>query len=357
MKTFFKRGTTLLLVAAMLLAMGASAFAAETETVEVKGYRDDWSYMTEEEISVLPAHFSVTNVINTFDVKEIDEFIDEGLIVNPSSTVTLLAEGGVIFDIYKLTSTAENTYEYYDEDKLPLFGKAVIFVADESGEVDEKTVDVSELENYDAEFPMYLPGCSVELTEPGDYFVLFREEAIAGQASAFIKVVGESETQNAPEEATEATETAEPEIPASVSALPTSSKVLVNGEEVSFEAYNIDGNNYFKLRDLATAINGTEKQFEVEWNSEKNAINLVSNKPYTTVGGEMSSGNSQEKTGTLNTAKIYKDGEEVKLTAYNINNNNYFKLRDIAQSFNIGITWDGETMTIGIDTTIDYIAE
>jgi len=46
---------------------------------------------------------------------------------------------------------------------------------------------------------------------------------------------------------------------------PTTSKVLVNGKIVEFEAYNINGYNYFKLRDLAQAVNNTEKNFEVTW--------------------------------------------------------------------------------------------
>src|SRR5690606_9905822 len=68
---------------------------------------------------------------------------------------------------------------------------------------------------------------------------------------------------------------------------PTSSKVLVNGNAVQFDAYNINGNNYFKLRDFAQAVNNTEKNFEVTWDGKNNAINLISNKPYTSVGGEL----------------------------------------------------------------------
>ncbi|XID95440.1 stalk domain-containing protein [Paenibacillaceae bacterium WGS1546] len=143
-----------------------------------------------------------------------------------------------------------------------------------------------------------------------------------------------------------------------VPAKPTSSNVLVNGKETSFQAYNINGNNYFKLRDLAMAVNGSEKQFEVSWDAEKNAINLISASPYTPVGGEMAvSDQPKTTTGKLTTSKIYKDGQEVQLTAYNIGGNNYFKLRDIAQAFNIGVTWDGAAQTIAIDTTIDYIPE
>jgi uncharacterized repeat protein (TIGR02543 family) len=138
---------------------------------------------------------------------------------------------------------------------------------------------------------------------------------------------------------------------------PTSSKVLVNGKAVTFEAYTINGNNYFKLRDIAQAVNKTEKNFEVKWDSKNNAINLISNKPYTPVGGELAKGDGKAKVAKPTTSKIYKDGKEISLTAYTINGNNYFKLRDIAKAFNIGVTWDGTTNTIGIDTSIGYVEE
>lgn len=57
------------------------------------------------------------------------------------------------------------------------------------------------------------------------------------------------------------------------------------------------------------------------------------------------------------TSLIIINGLEAKLTAYNIDGNDYFKLRDIAQAFNIGTTSDGLSQTIGIDTSIDYIPE
>ncbi len=137
-------------------------------------------------------------------------------------------------------------------------------------------------------------------------------------------------------------------------ATPTASKVLVNGKDISFDAYLIEGNNYFKLRDLAFVVNGTKKQFEVKWDGNKNIINLVSNKLYTRAGGEMAKSKGVDKIPTLNKSSIYKDGVELKLIAYGIEGNNYFKLRDIAKAFNIGVTYDNITKVIGIDTSLSY---
>jgi len=43
-------------------------------------------------------------------------------------------------------------------------------------------------------------------------------------------------------------------VAAAISATPSTAKVLVNNREVPVSAYNIDGNNYFKLRDLTAAL-------------------------------------------------------------------------------------------------------
>ena len=140
----------------------------------------------------------------------------------------------------------------------------------------------------------------------------------------------------------------------SVTASPTSSTVLINGVKTSFDAYYIDGNNYFKLRDVAQALRGSRKQFEVSWDSAAGAINMISNKAYTTVGGEMNAGDGKTKTGTVNTAPIYLNGKAITLSAYNIGGNNYFKLRDIGKTFDFDVSWDGARNTIVVDTAKSY---
>ncbi len=138
-------------------------------------------------------------------------------------------------------------------------------------------------------------------------------------------------------------------------AISTPSAILMDSEEISMEAYNIDGNNYFKLRDLASLVNGTEKQFEISWNGETNAIDMTSGENYTAVGGEMGKGDGVDKEGTESTASVYLDGEKISLTAYNIGGNNYFKLRDVADVIDFGVIYDEATKNIRIDTSSSYV--
>lgn len=130
--------------------------------------------------------------------------------------------------------------------------------------------------------------------------------------------------------------------------------MLVNGKASAFEAYEIQNNNYFKLRDLAKVLSGTEKQFDVSWDSAKNAIELVSGKAYTEVGGELAKADGSSKQAVQNTSKIYLDGKELALTAYTIGGNNYFKLRDLGKAVNFAVGWDNASSTITVDTTKAY---
>lgn len=142
-----------------------------------------------------------------------------------------------------------------------------------------------------------------------------------------------------------------------ITAAPTSSPVLVNGKQTPFDAYNIYGNNYFKLRDLAYSISGTGKQFEVSWDGATNTIALTSGKAYTVVGDEMAAGGTGNRHASRTTSKILLDGKAAAFTAYNIGGYNYFKLRDIGQALDFGVTWDSASQTVAIDTSRGYTPE
>ena len=67
------------------------------------------------------------------------------------------------------------------------------------------------------------------------------------------------------------------------------------------------------------------------------------------------SASSGNKAVTPTSSKIYLDGELVEFTAYNIEGNNYFRLRDIMQIFDIFVEWDGATSTITLYTSKGYV--
>ena len=140
----------------------------------------------------------------------------------------------------------------------------------------------------------------------------------------------------------------------SVKANYTSSKVLVNGIETKFEAYNINNNNYFKLRDIAKVLSGTEKQFDVTWDGVNNCIELLTNKPYTAVGGELSAGDGTNKQAYAGNGEVVIDGSYPMMKAYLINNNNYFKLRDLGIMLDFDVSWDGKNNCVIIDSSKPY---
>ena len=124
----------------------------------------------------------------------------------------------------------------------------------------------------------------------------------------------------------------------------------VDGLTVFCEYYNIDDRNYFKLRDLALLLNGTESRFSVEYDAAKNAVLIVRGQEYVPVGGELVMGEDQSATVHPTGQTIYIDGEKnERLTVYNIGGdkgNNYFQLRELGKALGFGVDYEEATRTI-----------
>lgn len=127
-------------------------------------------------------------------------------------------------------------------------------------------------------------------------------------------------------------------------------KVLVNGIQKSFEVYNINGNNFFKLRDIAYVLNNTDSQFFVDYNSEKQMIELKKSKSYISVGGEMVTGTDKSSTAVKSSQKLSIDGALEDLVAYNIGGNNFFKLRDLGLALDFKVDFDSNKNSVIIES-------
>ena len=117
-------------------------------------------------------------------------------------------------------------------------------------------------------------------------------------------------------------------------------------------AYNINGNNYFKLRDIAQLLNGTVKTFDVKYDAATNSIDMLSYFDYTPAGGELTIGDGATRTAYSSSAFLTYDGIPVSATCYNIDGNNYFKLRDVTDALDCRVDWDEANQLIKINTTV-----
>ena len=107
----------------------------------------------------------------------------------------------------------------------------------------------------------------------------------------------------------------------------------VNGKTVAPQAYNIDGYNYFKLRDVAYLLADTTAPFNVTWSaSQSTVVNIVPGQKYQKVGGELSASTLTSLKVSASTFKVLMEGKTLPLRGYLINGNNYYSIADIAES-------------------------
>lgn len=153
-----------------------------------------------------------------------------------------------------------------------------------------------------------------------------------------------------------------------VQAWPSTAAVLVDGRELSFQAYEIDGYHYFKIRDLAAAFTGTRQQFVPKGSGSGAALfkSFGEFEKYQSVGDELQAGDGTPKEAVPVRHILYTDftiqvdapfvaAGSSKCDGYTIEDYNYIKLRDMADVFDFGVRWDGAQSRIEIDTELPYV--
>lgn len=136
---------------------------------------------------------------------------------------------------------------------------------------------------------------------------------------------------------------------AKVSVSPQS--LTVNGEAIACEKYNIDGSNYFKLRDMAMLLNGTDTQFSVGWDNNSRTVTITSGEAYEPNGSELVIGEDKSATARPSTQTILINGEvRSDLSVYNLGGNNYFKLRDLGVAIGFTVDYDKATNTAIVES-------
>lgn len=114
--------------------------------------------------------------------------------------------------------------------------------------------------------------------------------------------------------------------------------VYLDNKKVEIQGYNIDGSNYFKLRDVAAVLKDSEVGFNVNFNEDTQGIIIDRFSKYTPLSSDLikSSSNDIQIQESFQQARV--DMDKVKFNGYLINGNNYFKLRDLGK--NLGFVVD-----------------
>lgn len=122
------------------------------------------------------------------------------------------------------------------------------------------------------------------------------------------------------------------------------STILLDGKNIWCNGFNILGNNYFKLRDLAGSLSGTTSQFDVIWNKENNTIEIITGKAYTSVDAQNNNYYYTDRNYPAKpiNIKILVDGKLQNITAFNIDGSSYFKLRDLGNLIQFDVDWDSK---------------
>lgn len=127
---------------------------------------------------------------------------------------------------------------------------------------------------------------------------------------------------------------------------PSPQKLSVDGTDADCDKYNIDGSNYFKLRDLAYLLSKSDSRFSVAFDAESNAVTVVPGGNYVPVGGELERGKDLSKTAVASKQSVLINGEAVEgISVYNIGGNNYFKLRDLGSALGFTVAFDADANT------------
>ena len=131
-------------------------------------------------------------------------------------------------------------------------------------------------------------------------------------------------------------------------AVPSAQRFVVDGKTLPLRAFNIDGDNYVLLRDLALALDGTDAQFSVQWDAAAGAVRLTTGEAYVPDGTEDEPPADAGEV-RASSAKVLIDGRAVQnLQVYSAGGHNYFRLAQLSPYLHFGLDYDTLNGTVTI---------
>lgn len=125
----------------------------------------------------------------------------------------------------------------------------------------------------------------------------------------------------------------------------------MDGTPVSFEAYNIDGFNYFRLQDLAIALKDTEARFSVAYDAAADAVSVITGAVCTLTNGDEAERGDLSAAAVPSVQSVHIDGVPVRLSPYNIGGYNFFRIGDLGPLIGFGVAYDAGENSVGITSS------
>ena len=136
-------------------------------------------------------------------------------------------------------------------------------------------------------------------------------------------------------------------------AKPMVQNVTFDGNQTVMECYNIDGYNYFRLRDVAEQVTEHMEDpyhyFNVRYNADGAFVVLERQKEYAQTGtSKKYEAGDANKVATLSEDRVMFGNLNgyYNFKGYKVDGYNFYKLRDLARDLEINVEWDEETGTI-----------
>ena len=133
------------------------------------------------------------------------------------------------------------------------------------------------------------------------------------------------------------------ETPAPGRTVLTQQNIIFNGSSLKMEVYNVDGDNYFKLRDIAYLLRNTPYACSIDFSTPLRTVLTVSGGSYIPNGDEMLSGVDYSSSCRASQWLLIIDGVYHSCSVYNIGGNNFFRLRDLGNALGFGVDYDAAT--------------
>lgn len=118
--------------------------------------------------------------------------------------------------------------------------------------------------------------------------------------------------------------------------------IVLDNKDTNVYGYMINDNNYFKLRDVAALLSGTDSGFSVSYDSYANSIFINRKSEYTKTPEDLKPLTDSDSDAIKSNVDVFVDDARVSFKTYSIDGYNYFKLRELGKVIGFDVDFDEE---------------